>query len=98
TPKAKNDLTVGGKFIYRMESKETGEGFDFGGTYNEIGENSLIKYTMDDSRVVTVEMHSHGEETHVSVTFDLETENSKELQREGWQAILYNFKSYVENN
>src|SRR5688572_11512578 len=56
TPKAENDLTVGGKFVYRMESKETGDGFDFGGTYTEVVENSLIKYTMSDNREVTVEM------------------------------------------
>jgi hypothetical protein len=30
------------------------------------------------------------------VTFDPETENSLELQKNGWQAILNNFKAYVE--
>ncbi len=28
--------------------------------------------------------------------FDAETENSVELQRKGWQAILDSFKRYVE--
>jgi hypothetical protein len=36
--------------------------------------------------------------TEVTVTFDPEDENLLELQREGWQAILDNFKSYAENN
>lgn len=29
-------------------------------------------------------------------TFEAETENSIELQRTGWQAILDNFKKYAE--
>jgi hypothetical protein len=32
----------------------------------------------------------------VVVVFEPETENPVELQREGWQAILNNFKKYVE--
>jgi hypothetical protein len=37
-------------------------------------------------------------QTEVTVTFDPETENSIELQRNGWQAILDNFKKYAETN
>jgi hypothetical protein len=33
----------------------------------------------------------------VSITFDPETENSIELQKNGWQLILNNFKLYAEN-
>jgi hypothetical protein len=33
---------------------------------------------------------------HVSETFDPESENTPELQRQGWQAILDNFKRHVE--
>ena len=32
----------------------------------------------------------------VRVTFDAETTHSEEQQRQGWQAILNNFKKYVE--
>jgi hypothetical protein len=32
----------------------------------------------------------------VKETFDAETENPPELQREGWQAILDNFGRHVE--
>lgn len=97
SPWAKNDLQVGGKFSSRMESKETGEGFEFGGTYDEVGEG-LIKYTMDDGRKVKVEMDGDENSTNVSVTFDPENENTLELQTQGWQAILNNFKKYVEGN
>ena len=31
-------------------------------------------------------------------TFDPENENPDEMQKNGWQAILNNFKKHVENN
>jgi uncharacterized protein YndB with AHSA1/START domain len=97
TPRAENDLRTAGKFLYRMEDKNSGEGFDFGATYDEVVPNSLIKYTMEDDRKVTVTMHEHENgQTHIAVTFDLENENTPEVQRSGWQAILDNFKKYVE--
>ena len=34
--------------------------------------------------------------TRVTTTFDAEEQNSIEMQRDGWHAILNNFKSYVE--
>jgi uncharacterized protein YndB with AHSA1/START domain len=51
---------------------------------------------MDDDREVHVFFASNGNETTVTETFDAEKENSVEMQREGWQAILNNFKRYVE--
>jgi uncharacterized protein YndB with AHSA1/START domain len=97
TPKAENDLRPGGIFNYRMEAKDGSMGFDFGGTYDEVVENSLIKYTMGDGRKVAVSMNEENGQTKVVVTFDLETENTPEKQRAGWQAILDSFKKYVES-
>lgn len=97
TPKAENDLRTGGKFVYRMEAKDGSAGFDFGGTYTEVVEGSSFTYTMDDARKVTVIMTEENGKTKVAVTFDLENENTPEKQREGWQAILDNFKQYVES-
>jgi hypothetical protein len=34
--------------------------------------------------------------TLVQTRFDPETENPPELQREGWQAILDNYRKYAE--
>ncbi len=98
TPSAKNDLRVGGKFSYRMESVDGKNGFDFEGVYTEVIDNKSIKYSMEDGRNVTALLNQSGDQTNIEVTFDAETENSIELQREGWQAILDNFKSYVEEN
>lgn len=98
TPRAENDLRVGGRFLSRMESKDGTAGFDFTGIYDEVIENNLIKYTMEDGRKVIVEMKGDENQTNVLVTFDPESENAPELQIQGWQAILDNFKMYVESN
>ncbi len=98
TPKAENDLREGGKFLSRMESKDGTEGFDFTGVYTKVVDNSFIEYVMDDGRKVSVVMNAEDVNTEIQVQFDLETQNSEELQRQGWQAILDSFKKYVETN
>jgi uncharacterized protein YndB with AHSA1/START domain len=98
TPKAENDLSVGGKFKSRMEAKDGSMGFDFGGVYNDVMTNELISYTMDDGRKVTVQFSTDDNETKIVETFEAEDTNSIEMQRGGWQAILDNFKKYVEAN
>jgi uncharacterized protein YndB with AHSA1/START domain len=97
TTKAENDLKVGGKFSYRMEAKDGSFGFDFGGTYDAVKTNELIAYTMDDGRTSIITFEQKGKETNIIQTFEAETENTIELQRFGWQAIMNNFKKYTEN-
>lgn len=97
-PRAENDLQTGGKFSTRMEAKDGSFGFDFGGVYDEVKPNELIAYTMGDGRKVTVIFNSDGNTTKVVETFDAEEQNPVEMQRGGWQAILDNFKKYVESN
>lgn len=98
SPRAENDLRVGGTFNYRMESVDGSEGFDFGGTYTEVVPNSALAYIMGDNRKVAVTFEDNGEGTVVTTVFDPEKENSPEFQKQGWQAILENFKKYVETN
>ena len=97
TPKAENDLRVGGKFLYRMEAKDGSFGFDFIGTYDEVKLQEKIAYTMEDGRKVVINFITDGTLTEVIETFDPEQENSLELQKTGWQAILDNFKKYTES-
>src|SRR5919109_706746 len=54
TPRAENDLKVGGKFLYRMEAKDGSSGFDFDGTYEQVKANELIVYSLTDGREVEV--------------------------------------------
>ena len=96
TPRAQNDLKVGGRFLSRMEAKDGSAGFDFEGTYTKVKEYRLIAYSMDDGRIVRITFSEHGNNTTVVITFDPEQENSLEMQRAGWQAILDNFKKYAE--
>lgn len=95
-PMAENDLRKGGKFKTKMAAKDKSASFDFSGTYTAVEEYKLIEYDMDDDRHVLVEFSETPEGVKVSVTFDPESENSVELQRNGWQAISDNFKKYVE--
>ena len=53
-------------------------------------------YTMDDGRKSTIDFIDQGNNTLIEQTFDAENENPIELQKNGWQAILNNFKKYVE--
>jgi len=96
TPKAENDLIKGGKFLCRMEAKDGSVGFDFWGIYTEVKTNKLIEYTLGDGRKVKIEFTVHGNETSIVESFEAETVNSIEMQRNGWQAILDNFKKYAE--
>jgi len=95
-PGAENDLKIGGKFKIKMSAKDKSAGFDFVGTYTNIIPHQLIEYIMDDGRKVRVTFEPTSEGTKIMETFDPENENSPEFQREGWQAILHNFKKHVE--
>lgn len=98
TPRAENDLRTGGKFSSRMEARDGSMGFDFEGVYDEVKPNESIAYSMADGRKVKVTFSGNGNETKVTETFDAEDTNPVEMQRGGWQAILDNFKKYVEAN
>lgn len=96
-PSASNDLRIGGKFVSRMEAKDGSFGFDFEGLYTEVVEFSKISYSMSDGRTVTVNLKGEGDSTNIDVIFDAEGENPIDMQREGWQAILNNYKKYSES-
>ncbi|SUX45024.1 SRPBCC family protein [Chryseobacterium indoltheticum] len=98
-PSSENDLKPGGKFNNRMEAKDGSFGFDFIGVYDEVIPNERIKYHIEDGRNVEVVFEKIDENTtKVTEIFDPEKQNSVEMQREGWYAILNNFHKYVENN
>lgn len=97
-PRAENDLKVGGKYSARMEAKDGSFGFDFVATYDEIIDQKKISYTMEDGRRAVTEFQSIGDKTKVTTTFDAEQTNPVEMQQQGWQAILNNFKTYTERN
>ena len=96
TPHAENDLRTGGRFLSRMSSRDGTVAFDFSGTYDIVEFHKRIKYTMDDNRKVEVLFTTEEDKTRITETFEAENENSIELQKNGWQAILENFRKHVE--
>jgi len=95
-PYADNDLRKDGKFKTTMAAKDGSFSFDFGGTYTNVTEHSLIAYTMEDGRKVKVSFSGDGDTTKVVETFDPENTHPADFQKAGWQAILDNFKKYTE--
>src|SRR5690606_12033873 len=70
TPRAENDLRVGGAFLSRMEARDESTGFDFNGTYTDVQEHERIAYTLEDGRKVEIKFEPKGDETRVTETFD----------------------------
>ena len=80
-----------------MEARDGSFGFDFEGLFTSIAPLKHIAYTLTDNRKVIVTFESMGNATIVTEKFETEDDNPAELQRQGWQAILNNFKQYTEN-
>ncbi len=97
TPRAENDLRPGGKFSSRMEAKDGSAGFDFEGVYDIVDHHKRISYSMQDGRKVDITFTQKNGETTIIETFDAETTNPVEMQQQGWQQILDNFKKHVES-
>lgn len=97
TPKAINDEREGGRFVYTMAAKDGSVSFDFSGKFEEIIEHKKIVTLLDDDRRVWVSFEQSEHGVQLQETFEIEDENSEELQRMGWQAILDNFKKYTES-
>lgn len=96
SPKAENDLRTGGRFVFTMAAKDGSVSFDFEGVYDEVIPQQRIAYTMADGRKAEVTFKNNGDSTEIIESFDAENIHSPEMQQAGWQAILDNFKKYVE--
>jgi len=89
------DLRDGGAFSSRMEAKDGSVGFDVGGTYTRVEPMSVIEASFE-GRGMKVEFSETADGVLVRETFDAEEQNSTEMQKAGWQAILDNFKRHTE--
>jgi len=96
-PTAQNDMQVGGKYSARMEAKDGSFGFDFVAIYTEIIIEQQFSYEFG-GRKATVMFNTVNNKTEIIIDFDAENENPIEMQKDGWQAILNNFKLYTETN
>lgn len=111
-PKAENDLKLWWKFTSTMSAKDWSNSFDFSWTYTLIEllkhikyviasmyyKDWTLEYNLESGRKVEVIFEKLWDKIKVSEIFEMEDIHTEEQQREGWQAILENFKKYVENN
>jgi uncharacterized protein YndB with AHSA1/START domain len=87
-----------------MEARDGSFGFDLTAQYTEVTPLKSMSYTLgemkeyflDAGRVVDLTFEETSEGVTITETFDVEDIHSLEQQREGWQAILSNFKKYTE--
>jgi uncharacterized protein YndB with AHSA1/START domain len=79
-----------------MEAKDGSFGFDFEAIYDEVDPPKAITLAMDDGRTARTTFEAMGTGTRVTTVFDAEAQNPIEMQRDGWQAILNNFRRHVE--
>lgn len=97
-PKAEHHFEPGGKLKYHMAAKDGSMGFDYSATFKKIIPNELIEYVLDDGRRVSIRFKQIDQSTELIQTFEVEDQNPIEMQRQGWQSILNNFKNHIENN
>ena len=95
-PAARVDLRVGGEFHYEMAAKDGTMSFDFWGTYTKIEPQKTLEIAIGDGRNMYVSFHEDAAGTTVIEQFEPENENPEEMQQEGWQMILTNFKKHAE--
>lgn len=95
-PSASIDLRAGGTHKARMEAKDGSLGFDFEGTYVEVDAPRSLTLMLGDGRKSRTTFKPSAEGTMVETTFDAEPQNSIEMQRDGWQAILNNYRKIAE--
>lgn len=96
-PSAENDLRKDGRFKTTMAAKDGSMSFDFSGVYTVVDPLKNIEYVLDDGRKVKIVFSPEGNTTKVTETFEAENTHPVDMQRDGWQAILNNFKAHAEN-
>ena len=80
-----------------MEAKDGSMGFDFVATYSAVDAPTHLTYHIADGRKVDITFTAEGDTTQVTIAFEGEGQHTPERQREGWQAILDEFKRYTES-
>lgn len=97
-PYAENDLKVGGKFKFVMAAKDESVAFDFEGIYTKIEKFSLIEYRLYDNRTASICFEIIDDKVKITEKFEPQKEDSESMQEEWCQAVIDNFKKYVEAN
>ncbi|MEO8532215.1 MAG: SRPBCC domain-containing protein [Flavobacterium sp.] len=97
TPQAENDLRVGGEFKFTMAAKDNSMVFNFEGVYTKVKKNKVIEYKLVDNRTGSICFESNGGKVHITEIFEPEAGNPERMQEQWCQAVIDNFKKYVES-
>lgn len=95
-PRASNDVQVGGRLSATMAARDGSMEFDFGGTYTIVEVGKRLAFVMDDHRRVEIDFSTTEGGVNIIERFDSDGQYPVELQQQGWQAILENFKNHAE--
>ena len=74
------DLKDEGRFLFKMQSKDGSEGFDYCGKYDKVKTNELIELTTSDGRKTINTFIPSGDETVITETFEVETKTPIDIQ------------------
>lgn len=97
-PKAENNFIKGGSFSYTMAAIDGSAEFDFKGTYEVIEPLKRIQYKIEDGRKVNIFFEISAEDfVKITEQFEPEKIHAEDLQQQGWQSILNQFKKYAES-
>ena len=93
---AENDLKINGKFKYIMQTKDKSAAFDFEGIYTDVKVLSKIEYKLFDNRTGSIHFEENDNIVKITEIFEPNTNDSKSMQEQWCQAVIDNFKTYVE--
>ena len=97
-PTAESDFRPGGSFHYTMAARDESFSFVLSGIFDEIVHETSISLQLEDGRRVVTHFEMVDGKTRVTESFEPESMNPEDLQRQGWQAILDNFRAYAEGS
>jgi uncharacterized protein YndB with AHSA1/START domain len=96
TPSAQIELRPGGTFKVEMRPLDGGEGFVFGGTYDEIKEPELIVQVIGDGRIMRTTFEEAGA-GRTKLTLSWEMAMDEALERQGYTEILDKLTGYIRD-
>lgn len=97
TKDVENNLTVSGKFKYKMAKKDESLSFDFEGKYTKVEYLALIEYKLDDNRIGKVSFEKDGTKVKITEVFEPTKEDAESMQELWCKTVIDNFKKYVES-
>lgn len=96
-PEVTNDFREGGRFNFRMEQKNSQDGFNYSGIYTRI---TTMEYIESDcgGRSCVVEFRAIDNNTIIREIFEPDPTTPLDVQQNFTDSVLLNFKNFVESS